>query len=438
MPFVNREDLEQLDTEISELRERVERYERAGGFAVRLIEGLELYEASASTEEEALAMAAVVIEGEEKERIRTQLSQRIIERRRGELAHEYAAKNGGAIMKEIKELFETDGTYEALASEVEEEIRAQLTKEVIAQKKAEIEAALRSDISTIQEEMGEEYMRSEEANLYRLNKRGELEAGWKADVSARVLDQITQEELDRKADFMAEYREKVLANEGWMSKKREEIRTKFETEWKELTVDEIVARINDEELTALVEKNKAAELEKARAQDRGRELADEFMRSGIDPTRLLAGDQLYIYLGNFATEVRDENKTARDRYGESRTTVVKVNKKVVTYARKLELTARGDGVFVIDKDTLSDSRSPYETQAALPQGSMIEVGRRLINGHDDGFEARLAADVNLIVVKENLEDKTVHTPIIDTLLPVADVRINGTSARGTDIYELKK
>ena len=438
MPFVNREELDQLDNEMNALRERVERFEKVGGFASRLLEGLAMYESAASTEDEALAMATVVIEGEEKERIRRQLAERIIERRRGELAHEYAAKNGTAIMKEIKELFETDGTYDSLASEVEEEIRAQLTKDVIAEKKAEIEAALRANMTGIQEEMGAEYMRGDEANLYRLNKRGELEAEWKEQVGANVLEQITQEELDRKADFMAQYREKVLANEGWMTKKRDEIRTKFETEWKDLTVDEIVARINDEELTALVEKNKAAELEKARALDRGRELAEEFMRSGIDPTKLQSGDQLYVYLGSFSIEVREENKSARDRYGDMRTTAVKVNKKVVTYARKLELTARGDGVFVVDKDSLSDSRSPYEVQSALAQGSMIEVGRRLINGHDDGFEPRLAADVNLIVVKENLEDKTVHAPIIDTLLPVADVRINGASARATELYELKK
>jgi hypothetical protein len=154
-------------------------------------------------------------------------------------------------------------------------------------------------------------------------------------------------------------------------------------------------KLNDDALQAAL----AARIEQERAateiENRARELAQSFQRGGIRVEEIPADASVVLWLGRI--EIIDSTETYTDSHHNTRNRPKKID--AFRVARRLTLTALDDHRFVVDGDSLHDSRSPHDRKAALPIGAVISVGRRL-------------------------EDKTAEPP----------VRLDGRLVSGVELY----
>lgn len=153
----------------------------------------------------------------------------------------------------------------------------------------------------------------------------------------------------------------------------------------------------------------------------------EFEGLGIDISKLKENTKVAIFLGTVGSVKATE--TYKDAWNESKTR--QVNATGVICKRKLTLLALGDGRFLTKGDTLLDSASVYDEHSAIPVSTKVVLGHKIHDNGQEILEQRLAADDTLYY-----DDDTTDTKIASTYLPIADVTINGISARGIQHVEM--
>lgn len=252
-----------------------------------------------------------------------------------------------------------------------------------------------------------------------------LERSVAADAEATAKAAIEVEvEAGRQEALVAAAGQYVASRDG--QRYRERVAARLQKEVAEMTPDAVREKVEDEELDRLLRER--AELLKAElaAKTRSEQLTEAFEAAGVDMDKVAEGSIVIISLGALDT-IREKKrvKVGESSYGEPRYDTREVERQVCRLQRELKLCAVGDGHFVVNYDSLSASNSPYENDAAITIGTVITVGRRIVNAGEVRLDKRVTAGVELHY------DPDVSTPheFIDTRGQVANIEIDGVKAR---------
>lgn len=420
-------------TEIDELRTIVGIYEQADQVTLRAAEILGSTSMRGVIDDDATAMAAVQVADEEKARLTRELSERIKAERGKEFAAEFLANEGEAVRTSLISLFQSDGTFDAIREDVVARERAGIRDEVVEAERQRIKAELSAEEerARVQAEIRAAFVDTDEYAALRARVRVELEESWAPDVRDKVAEQVQAEEEAREESFKAELMRSILASDQ-TADQRARIRAKLEETWGQATVEEVARQVEDEELKELLATLTAQEKDKLIKKTTAEKLLTDFEGTGIDVGSLEKGVSLEIFLGEYKTFKVKRVEDVRDaRYqGRYRQQEVEKNVPGISVKRTLTLTSCGDGRFTVDGDSLLTSSSVYEQASGLHRGTTIVVGRKVVTNHDASLQHTLRADVPFY-----FDDDTTTDEIQDSLLTIANVKINGISARKIEHFE---
>ncbi len=367
--------------------------------------------------EDALSLASVAVVAAERRRLTEELSERLQDEEADRLAAEFRQTEGPKIKTTLTELFESDGTFDRIRDDAEAAVRADLQSEVLTDMKAEVLGELsKPEVQeSIKERLREQIAASDEIEAYRDSVRRNNEDRWIDEVEQQVKDEVDTEERAREQAFKTTYAEQFRASD-YVTRRRDTLRRDLEGEWTSATEEDVLGQIDDEVLSELARKRAAILTEQAEVEVAAMGLLKKFESTGLDTSEITEGSTLSIFMG----DVKMFNTTEKDRYGYD----TEVTKKGIECKRQLDLTALGDGKFVVDGDSLLDSDDEYRRNDALHRGTVIMIGRKVRENGEAELGPKVVADVPLYFA-EDTEAKT----LIDSLLPVANITLNGVKAR---------
>ena len=349
MPFVNKDELEQLrDTndaltgEVEILQGRLAVEATVSRIGMRIRDEVTSPQFQLEMQNDAEAMVSIAVAEEERQRLTRELAETLKEERYEQFAAAFRTEQGPQILKGLAQLFDHDGTYDRLCEKAEQDVKVELQAKVLDAERAKIDDSLKgpSVREGIKASILAELTESGELEDIRLQKRRALENQWRPEVHDEIAAQVEAEERLREADFKVAYRERDDVVR-FTDRTRQDLRNSLEQEWKDVDIKKIAAEIKDEELNKLLSQH--ADLEKARLEDEiaSALLLREFMSRGINTEDIPEGDVVEVYLGSTTTV--DVEEEALDGYGYGRT----VKKPGINCTRKLTLCSLGDGRFTV-------------------------------------------------------------------------------------------
>jgi len=431
MAFGKSAEISRLSQELAEAREansiltsRLESVDRVAELASRELAALEV---SPVIGEEVEVVAAGLVVASERERMVREMAEVAKAERYDEFAARVRAEEGPDIKANMVKTFEADGTFNRIDAEARNEVLAEIQAEVLAERMRQVREELATDEKrkAFKESVAQEVEESEELQRFREQVRAELEQGWREEAIDAAQDTIRAEEAGREQGFIASFTASYLESDQ-ANRRRKKIRDDNESEWQGLALEEIAARMEDEELAQLLGKKAEQAKEKLRKETQAAELLAKFEGKGLDVSSLPEDTELVIYLGD--TGERTVVEKRQDRYGYEEK--VDVHRTYLSYDRILTLSSRGDGRFVVDGDTLLDAELPYIRDNAINRGTIITIGRKILDNGDPKLDQVVAADVPLYYDTDVTDED-----ITDAQLSVANVKVDGISARSFDIIE---
>lgn len=431
MAFISRDrlnQLEQAEAQRDQLLAESHEWERAEDVVVEARELLGQAAMVTATEQDARTQVVVAITASERERLTADLAEGIKEKERATVAAKVRVEEGPSITHSLKQTFREDGTFDRIRSEVEASVRAEMHEKVLADEKVTIKAELETP------EEREKYKATllqddeftAELDQYRAQVQSGLESDWSSEAEAEAKQKIDAEELARKDSYIADAVTTIMSGD-WANRYRDQKRRALEGEWDGVAKEQVAAAIDDKELKALL--GEIANLAKAKLDKevRAEKLLRAFEGKGIHIAELEPETRVEIFLGTIGQfEVPEKY---RDTWGDERTR--NVNKPGVACKRRLVLLAREDEFFVVDDDSLLNADSEYARNDALQRGTVITIGRKITHNREESLENVVVADVPLYY-----DDDTSEPHITDALYPVADIKIDGISARGIEHVEM--
>lgn len=432
MPFVNGEELERLrarDQEAERLAHQLAIREPVGRIAIGVQQELETADSRGYVNAEAERIAQIAVFSAERQSMIEELAGELKRTRYDEYADRLREVEGPAIQKQLDEHFQTDGTYASIESKARSDVTAEIHSNVRAQKRAEIDTLLSTDEERqrISEDVREKVEGSEEIARYRKDVRSRLEAGWRAEVTVEVQDTVEREEMADEDAYKAEYAQQVRDTD-MMKRKRADVRNRLEQDWRSKTVEEVASAIQDEELQDLLSTRAEREKERLRRESYAHDLVQNFESIGLDVSDVEEGTKISVLLGQLSTlKVKEQYKNS---WNEVQTR--EVSKTGIVCQRKLTFIALGGNRFMVGDDSLHNSASVYERNDALEHGTIVVLGRCVKENGQQKLEHRLAADVPFY-----FDDDTTSPNIIDAQMSIADVSVNGISARGIEHVQMK-
>lgn len=380
------------------------------------------------TGEEAERAAQVSVFSTERAKLVKDTTEDLIDTHRDRYVADLCIKEGPAIRMNVDAELKANGTYAHIEAEERSKLEQNLRESLIAEQREKIVADLQSDESQagLRFKVAEEVRGSGEMEKYTDTQRAQLEEKWAEEARAEVRQEIDDAETAREIEFKTAYKAQQIQTQRWKSY-RESKRADLERNWSGVTSVELAAGIDDEELTLLLEqkaRDAASELEK---ELHGKKLLGEFEGRGIDAGSLEQGTRLDILLGSIVDIKVKEDYRDYNGYPAQRD----VTKPGVKCLRKLTLTACGEGRFTVDRDSLSESKSVYEQDNSIDSGVIVVIGRKVSENGDQKLEQRLVAGIPL-----QYDDDTTTPNFVDTKVPIADVVINGVSARGLSTVQM--
>lgn len=395
-----------------------------GRVAMRVEAELSSPDVERAVGEEAEAVACIAVFEQERADMVQDLSARLQREKYDHYAAQFRSTEGVNIKPELDELFKTDGTYEAMRKKAEADVRTELQDEVLTEAKATCETELRTPeaIAELKAALREELKDSSELRHHRSQTRDILEAEWRAEALEMARQAITDEEKAREEEFKEQYAEDYKDGR-YGQNHRQTVRNELEEKWRQSTIEEVAAAIKDEELQALLGARAEAEKAKLAKESKHQEILQNFEAGGIDVSDLEENSKVTIYLGEMNRVKQTEKFVNQRGYDDSREVTVPV----VDCQRKLVLTALAEGRFLVSSDSLLDASSPYARQHAIERGTVIVIGRKIKENKGETLDKIISADMPLYY-----DDDTSTPEFESTLLPVANVKIDGVSARKFD------
>lgn len=437
MAFGKQQQIDQLSDELTQCKgEKAElegrlRFAQATGRVATTaeVELLRIQELGLIDEDaETAAVAAVV--AEEKDRLTTELAEQLERSEYDRYVSQYRSQEGPAILEGLRTQFQADGTFAWIRDKARSDVTAELEATALEELRAEAreQASSPEEREAVRAKLREELKASPKLERDRAAIRAALEEQWRQEATVELRAEIREEEASKEEEFKAAYSEQYRTSDH-MQRHRHRVRMELEDTWRQETAKEVAAAINDEELEELLGKRAAQEKAKLEKEVRSQQLLQEFEGRGIDISALPQDTRLEVFLGSVKTLKKEEEKTSV--YGGSHKETIEIEG--ILCSRKLTLTSLGDRRFLVDGDSLLEDESPYARNDAIHRGTVITIGRKLIDRKQATLEPRLVADVPLYY-----DDDTEDPHFTDMLLPVADVKIDGLSARGLQHIEMVK
>ncbi len=406
----------------AELARQLEDNQSVGRIALLAEQELAAASTESAIQEQAESLALVAITAAEKKRLTTELSDEIVKTRYEEKAAGVRLEEGPGIRAGLMELFEANGTFDRIDSAARTDATAAIQTEVLDEARAQAEAKYEDpeEAAILKAKIAEKLAVNGDVDAIELEQRARLEEKWEAEVrdseTARVIAEIEATKPDYVAKRTTELRE---------TKKMKDLatrtRSQLEETWAGATATAVAEAIGDEQLKELLRKKAEMERAKIEGELKSQELLRAFEGTGIDIASIPEGAEVKIYLGDYKDFKMKERIQGYDK---------EVVKRGVSLRRNLTLCAKGDGRFTVDYDSLLDSDNAYVRQSGIHKGTTIWVGRKVTENHVPTLEQKLKAGVALYI-DEDVSDSTIR----DELYPIANVKINGVSARTVDHIE---
>lgn len=364
-----------LNSQIGEMQQRQEVVGRIATQAEAALEEAERANAEGShviiwAEQEALNVLKARLFVEKAEPIRDSL----IAEKGDEFTILYGAEWTTQLREQLDEQFTNDGTYRDLERSIKAAAIQRTTDDLLADKKADIEARLSTPESQAEIEAAarERATNSNTLANYEEQRRRELEAGWQetaiADAKKKVNDNIAAEEPEFKKRVTDDWLNSP-AGQNFRKAQRKEAQTAL----KDLTLAELAELVKDEELMAAATELAAHKKAEALASLKNKIFIEGFMNGGIDTTAIPADTIMTIQLGDVGkSENPKYDKWQVDHnYSQEPKTV-----KSLKITREFTLLSRGDGTFLVQKDSLTDSTDEYVRDSAIVN-TVIIIGRQV-------------------------------------------------------------
>jgi hypothetical protein len=417
------EQIDDLTRQLAEANRQLDISQAAGVIAVQVGEAIAEYTTTGEADQAARDMAYTQVLASEQQSITDEIRDGLLRTKRSELRAQCVQNEGPGISKELDAQFKADGTYDRERLGVQARVREEITEEL--KSKAKDQAAAEIDTPENRERFKAE-IRPGVADLadvenFRRTRRQELEVKWREEVEADVNRQTADEEGARETEFKAQY-EQDYRQTPKFERLREQTRTDLKNKWRDATIETVNAELKDEELTAILTEKARLAKEKLDRKNRATELLHQFEGAGIDVKAIENDSKITIELGEILME-----KPKSDYGGYSD----RPAQPVLHRSRVIILLALGDGRFQVLGDSLTSSKSKWESMLAIDEGVVISIG----NLHSENGERTLGPRIRADVPLGYDDDTTTPSKFVGTPVQVANVIIDGVSAR--EILERK-
>jgi hypothetical protein len=406
----------------AELTRQLEDGQSVGRIAVMAEQELASATTSVAFRDQAESLALVAVTAAERKRLTTKLSDEMVETRYEEFAAGIRIAEGPAIRAGLIELFTADGTFDSIDAAAKTDATAVIQKEVLDEARAQAEAKYEDpeEAAILKAAIAEKLAGNGDVEAIELAQRARLEEEWEAEVRDSETARVIAEIEATKPDFVAK-RTTELRETKKMKDLATRTRNQLEETWADATATAVAEAIGDEQLKELLHKKAEMERDKIEGELKSQELLRAFEGTGIDIASIPEGAEVKIYLGDYKDFKMKERIQGYDK---------EVVKRGISLRRNITLCAKGDGRFTLDYDSLLDSDNAYVRKCGIHKGTVIRIGRKVTENHETTLESKLKAGVALYI-DEDVSDST----ITDELYPIANVKINGVSARTVDHIE---
>jgi hypothetical protein len=376
----------------------------------------------ADVQERAVGIVAV----ERREELEAETARELVRTRGDEVYAQLQQTEGPAIRTRLHEQFTGDGTYERAERRVRGEFESGVRQELLAEQAAKVRAELDTPEGkeAYKQSILPEVMESPEMSEVRRTIRQELERGWRTEATEAAKTAIRAEEEAREEDYRIEYMRVYMDTHDGRNL-RERTRRRLEEKWRDKSIEEIAALLEDEELQRLLGERAERARQELEKKNRAERLLADFEGAGLDMTTISAGSRLIVYLGSYGKKDQREERA----YGGYETK----QKLTVTCMRKLEFVARGEGKFKVLTDSLHDSDNPWTKAATLPQGTILTIGDFVSENGVLSMTHTLTADAPFCYDTDSTDPEFTTTPV-----NVANIKVDGVSARKVEAVEFIK
>lgn len=432
MPLVKQETLDRKDEKIREQDSEIIRLQGQlatamtiigedgrDGVATRALRRVEELKQSGALDALALEGVVTELEFEESDKYKESLRDGLIAQHRAEVARRIRVHEGPKIRASLDEVFQTDGTYDAIDAEIDSAIRHEIGEMLIAEHRETITAELSSPeakdalVASLVEAMRQDGT----YDAIRAEVKAEVQKQWEDEARQTLKDEIAQEESAGEQEFkQAKIQE--LRNGAAYKNTKATYRKTFRAKWTDDVNDQLAEEAKSEELAQLVSERIALEksrIEEIRTAIDAEELKEKFYGSkGYDMDSIPEGTRVTVYLGEVTQgRLRVPGKTNFMGRGD-------VNR----IDREITMIATADkGHFCVVSDSLSQSESVYEQKAAIEPDTVIAVGRKLVKFGTEEFRHSIASGVRMV-----FDRNTNDSDFTDTYLPVVDLQVGDARA----------
>lgn len=370
----------------------------------------------------------LVVEAEEQ--LRARIKAALLERHGARIAMQLKTERGPGILEELDELFETDGTY----ADIEDSVLAQIRREAAADLIEAHHVKIRSEVDNpdtkakyqaeIADEVAADPRVVDFAEAFEASKREE----WYGEAIELAIAEAEHGILKNKASIVAEIVQQY--RQSWDGRNRlDRARNDARSSVEALAVTDLLEKTGSQELADALKERARLETEQLNQANIAERLRLAFTNGGIDTQKILKDTAVTILLGT-TTDKQVEYTTPNGYHSTKRAPVLIVH-------RQLTLTCLGEGRFRVDSDSLQASDNPYARAGAVAEGSVISVGM-LVLAHDaEKPNSRVLSQLLKAGATLQYDTDTSTPEFTDTLLPIGDVVIDGTSARGLEYIEMK-
>lgn len=423
------QELDEANAALSGLRRALAVDEEARSRIARIRDRLQASDSEAQISPiDEVIIGELVVEAEEQ--LRARIKAALLERHGAEIAMKLKAEQGPDILEELDELFETDGTYADIETSALAQIRREAAADLIEARRVRIRSEVDNPDKKAQyqaeiaDEVAADPRVVDFAEAFEASKREE----WYGEAIELAIAEAEHEILRNKAKIIAEIIQEY--RQSWDGRNRlDRARNDARSSVEALALTDLLEKTGSQELADALEERARLETEKLEQANVAERLKLAFTNGGIDTQEIPKNTAVTILLGA-TTDKQVEYTTSNGYRSTKRAPVLIVH-------RQLTLTSLDEGRFRVDDDSLTRSDNPYARAGAIAEGSIISVGM-LVLAHD-------AEKPNNRVLSQLLKagatlqyDTDTSTPeFTDTLLPIGDVVIDGTSARGLEYIEMK-
>lgn len=305
-----------------------------------------------ATQDEAMEVAVGVVRQRIHDATVASVADDILDQDADAIRAEHGADVIAELDKNLRVVFEHDGTFEDNRRTVETEIRGKRTAALIAAEKQRILDELNTPeaIAAMKASLLTDPDVAAELATFRQTETEQRQAAWEQEAisegEAAIAAEIAKGEAVYKQQARQTWRDSIAGAEF-----AEKARADAEATWKTAS-DEEVAKETGDAILAQYLQERADALKKSIETS---VLQKKFEGKGIDLATFAEGTPLVFYFGE-------------------RTTYHTVNDAFL-YVRRVAGIANGDGSVTITTDSLSHAENPYAKQAAYEAGRVVYMGQ---------------------------------------------------------------